>query len=274
MSKSITQLKPETKKKAEQIAWLLIQKHGPERFAWLEYQGKIFFTVVSANQLAPVSPVTQLIQYLFDRYIDLSFFILRERIFTTDTLSDLCKSMVRLTAKRATGNIQPVDHRMDIRGTFDQIAGASDIWIKSAHLDRIECQLPQKISLQTAPQILAELIKHIPRGDVLHDYNRAIAAILSDADGNILSYSTNSNSKNKTLHAEVCLLQRYWELHNRSVPKGSVIYTSLRPCRMCADMMVQYCESPQDLKVLFLENDPGSLAQNTSLDRLGILQKI
>lgn len=254
-------------KRAEQIAWNLRHIHGSERFAWVEHENKLFYAVVSAETSFPLTPVTQLIQYLFDKYIDHSFFILRKRIFTTEKLTDLCQSMVRITAKRATGAIQGQDHGILIENKMEKLVDKEDLLIQSQHRQMHEFNQDKNIHPQTAPKILKNLLEKIPRGEVLHDYNRAIVAILADSEGKIISIAGNNNFKNKTLHAEICLMQDYATKFKKRVPAGSIIYSSLKPCKMCSDAILQYCEKAE-VRVYFLEDDPGPLARDISLDRV------
>jgi tRNA(Arg) A34 adenosine deaminase TadA len=106
----------------------------------------------------------------------------------------------------------------------------------------------------------------VPRGDVLHDYDRDIAAILVDAEGKLLSYGVNSNSKNKTLHAEVNLIQRYFKETGRKIPLGAVLYSTHKPCKMCAGMIYHWSENPDVLQVYYNIDEQGGLSKTTILD--------
>ncbi len=247
--------------------------HGPERFAWVEHENKLFYAIVTSNNPWPLTPVTQLIQYLFDKYVDHSFFILRKRLFSTEALTPLCQSMVKVTAKRVTGSIKAEDHGIDLQNSLDLVVDKNEGLLRSKHRSLEKFDLSKSIDLKTAPGILKEYLEKMPRGEILHDYNRAIVAILADQQGKIISAVGNNNYKNKTLHAEICLMQDYIAQYGKPVPQGSIIYSSLKPCKMCSDAILSYCKNTQ-VQVYFLEDDPGPLAKETSLEKTGKLHAL
>ncbi|HEY8271913.1 MAG TPA: Bd3614 family nucleic acid deaminase, partial [Pseudobdellovibrionaceae bacterium] len=104
------------------------------------------------------------------------------------------------------------------------------------------------------------------RGQVLHDYDRDIACLLTDHSGNMLAYGVNSNSKNKTLHAEVNTVHRFYHDHRKKLPVGTKIYTTRKPCKMCAGMIYDWSEDPASLEIHYLEEDKSS--QNSVLEQV------
>src|SRR5690606_27800629 len=107
---------------------------------------------------------------------------------------------------------------------------------------------------------------------VLHNFNRPIAAFLCDSQGKLLSWSVNNNSKNKTLHAEISVLQQYFMQSSCKLPPQAICYVSLKPCRMCAGMLTHMAEEPSGLRIIYFQDDPGPLAQNTVLEKYKVLQ--
>lgn len=94
----------------------------------------------------------------------------------------------------------------------------------------------------------------------------AIGAILVHSDGTIAGWSTNSNKRNKSQHAEVNLIQSYFARNKVDrLPNGAHIYSTLKPCAMCAAMIVS-CAG-QSYRVIYGQNDSGDFAANTALDR-------
>ena len=107
----------------------------------------------------------------------------------------------------------------------------------------------------------------VPRGAVLHDHDRAIAAMLIDGNGELLSYGVNSNSRNKTLHAEVNLVQRWFRESGKKIPSGAVLYSTHKPCKMCAGMIYHWSENPRDVQVFYAVEEDGGLSRETVLDQ-------
>jgi tRNA(Arg) A34 adenosine deaminase TadA len=109
------------------------------------------------------------------------------------------------------------------------------------------------------------LANRIPSDSPLHSQNRAVAAIITDSERNLLSWATNTNAKNRTLHAEVNALQRHYAETGLPLPEGSRIYTSLKPCKMCAAMIWHCAADPASIRVFYGEDDPGPNAKLTVL---------
>jgi tRNA(Arg) A34 adenosine deaminase TadA len=96
----------------------------------------------------------------------------------------------------------------------------------------------------------------------------AIGAILVKKDGTIAGWSTNSNKRNKSQHAEVNLIQSYFARPGiTQLPSGSFIYSTLKPCLMCAGMIVSCAGDAY--RVIYGQDDSGDLASNTALDQSG-----
>jgi tRNA(Arg) A34 adenosine deaminase TadA len=131
--------------------------------------------------------------------------------------------------------------------------------------------LPERQSLPEWIDRTHQLTLALPRGPIRHQSNRPIVALLlapisGTKEFELLAAASNQNSKNRTLHAEVNLIQNWYRKTQKILPPGSVILTSLKPCRMCAALIWQSSDDRQSLRVIYLENDPGKNAQNTALE--------
>ncbi|WP_168204176.1 Bd3614 family nucleic acid deaminase [Aliikangiella coralliicola] len=110
--------------------------------------------------------------------------------------------------------------------------------------------------------------------DIEHS-GHEIASLLVSPDGRVLSWGLNNSHCNPTFHAEVSMLQRYYYYHSQcggcencdkgQIPMGSIIYTTLKSCWMCAGMAHDYCNGRQ-VTVIYNQNDDGRHAHNTPLD--------
>lgn len=260
--------------RSQQIAFLL-NKHEFD-LAFVEHQGVVYYSHYPKNYLAPSSAVVKLLQGLFDQTVDQSFFILRNRIFTTAALTEMCKGMIKVVAKRVTEQLAPLDHKLILDVNFNEIA-ASEICASVKYLNqenalslseihRVAAEIPFKNPVEYMKFAL-RLSQKIQRGKILHDHDRAIAAILVNSEGEILSYGLNSNSKNKTLHAEVNLLQRYYREEKKQIPTGAALYSTHKPCKMCAGMIYHWCEDPQAVNSYYCVEEKGGLSKSTVLDQ-------
>jgi tRNA(Arg) A34 adenosine deaminase TadA len=85
-------------------------------------------------------------------------------------------------------------------------------------------------------------------------------------EGKILTSAINSNSTHKTHHAEINLIRDYCARNQKKLPVGARIYTTLKPCKMCAGMIWEHAEDLKKIAVYFFENDLGSFARSTVLN--------
>ncbi len=168
--------------------------------------------------------------------------------------------MIRLVAKRWL----PVEARAgDVPELkWVEIGKTSDLFYQN-QVARIRCQLDLSFLEDPAPA-LETLEAQIPRGAVFHDFPRKIAAILTDETGRVLEYAVHGGWLNKTLHAEVLVLQKYFQRTGERLPEGARIYTSLKPCRMCAEMIAEM--AGEKFEVCYKLNDPGPMAQGSSIE--------
>lgn len=249
---------------AQQIAYDLYQPGFD--LAFVSHRGKIYYAHHPQALVSPSSAVVTLLQGVFEKYIDHSFFILRNRIYTTSLPQHRCLGMVKVVAKRISGEIVPTDHRVEV--VLEKMSvGAGQALLQSKYLSSENLwSLTKVASLYEGSRLkwaraLADLNV---RGEVLHDYNRDIACLLVDKSGDLLSYGINTNSRNKTLHAEINMVQKFFNEKGKKIPEGSEIITTRKPCPMCAAMIYDWCENPESLKIYFAEEDKSS--RRTVLD--------
>ena len=111
----------------------------------------------------------------------------------------------------------------------------------------------------------------IPQSGHLHQRDRPVAALLVGPDGAILGGSINTNSKDRTRHAEVNLIQGWYARTGLEIPSGARIFVTLKPCRMCSAMILECAGDRNAIQVLYAEDDPGPQARNTCLDGTPLL---
>ncbi len=263
-------------KRARHIAFLLYRPGFDSAF--VEYNGVVYHSYYSPSQEAPSSAVVKLLQGVFDQFIDHSFFILRQRIYTTAPLTEMCRGMIKVVAKRASELILPEPGDIQEQLEFKELGTLNEPLVKIQHLSeenklsvlevqkRIDVLQPRQT--QDFLRAARDLAANVPRGDILHDHDRDIAALLISSEGKVLSYGVNSNSKNKTLHAEVNLLQRLYSEFQIKIPVGATFYSTHKPCKMCAGMIYQWSEKAEAVKVFYSVEEKGTLSCNTVLDRL------
>lgn len=244
-----------------------MQKHPNCDVAFLVSKNTLYYSYFPKETWAPSSAVVKLLQGIFDQYIDQSFFILRERIFTTGVLTEMCKGMVKVVGKRATGEVRPC---AGATREFEVICiGGKELVYPSRQkngLSTLDIQFDMSLAVGDLLKVLTD---KVPRGDVLHDFDREIAAVLL-AEGKILNFAFNSNSRNKTLHAEVNLLQQYYKITQQKIPPGVQLISTNKPCKMCAGMIHRCFERLNEDSVLYIIPETGRLSSFTVLDQLRV----
>lgn len=253
-------------------AWILTERAtGPHAARRIHWAG---FPEVGEAPAVPSSAVVKLIQGLFDRDRDQAFFLLRQRIHTTAPLSEMDRGMIRLAAKRATGGVIPAPGEIPGDFSWERVGDPGLLLFESAIAQR---ELPlAEGSFRSSDELVSHLEglrSRVPRGQVLHDHDRPVAAALIDRQGNLLAHSVHGGFLNKTLHAEVRLCQDWFARRRGGFPEGSRLAVTLKPCWMCAAMVARMSRDLADFAVVYLEDDPGPQARFTPLEKAGRLRR-
>lgn len=240
-----------------------------EELAFLICEDSVYFSTHKQSfQTEPINAISNLIQGIYDTYPKIARSILRNRIYSTQsTPTALCFGMVKIAAKRITYGIQPIRNFLELKFNFVEIQFRRN---PSSH-SSFPISYPKSIqSHEEFVSLALQLAQTIQRNSVQYQSDRPIAALLVKTDPNtakkeLLAWATNSNSHNRTLHAEVNLIQNYFQNTRSLIPKHVAIYTSLKPCRMCAGMIWHSSVDRNSLKVYYGNDDPGPGAKNTIL---------
>lgn len=227
-----------------------------EQIAYLEFESKVYWSRYSPQAKEPNSATLQLIQGIYENHSEHARSILRQRIFTNYAISDLDRAAVRVGAKRIS----------ECAGTFGSKSEADTIEIKfsaaAIAASDLPCRLAKRGEIEAA---LKRLETNCQRTEQKRLSDRPVACLLLDGNRNVLSSAWNANHRNRSLHAELRMLQDYWKKSQKPIPQGAVIFCSLQPCRMCAAAIWHLCEDPFSIRVVFQEVDRGSAARGTIL---------
>lgn len=271
---------------AHQVLHILQMKSPNSRWAFLQAGDQVYFAGSAVNGHSgpqPSSALVKLLQGVFDQHKDLSFFLLRKRIYLNYEPGPMDRGFIDLVAKR----FSVLDGSA---ATAAPAAGLSDLgdsrskmeWIEVGHHDVtfFNSRLPptpfvsdvvKVLDQQRAIAHLESLEAQVPRGDVLHDFNRPIAAVLCDENGIILGQALHAGAVNKTRHAEIELIQNIFRSGFQVKPGAEyALYVSWTPCRMCAGTWAEIFGD--QLQVFVKEKDLGPKAQGTELERRGLIR--
>jgi tRNA(Arg) A34 adenosine deaminase TadA len=140
-----------------------------------------------------------------------------------------------------------------------------------------ESKLPDHTGYHTVHRVYMMLAYALltKRGDLEIAEGHNIGVVLASKEGQILSWGVNTNAVNTTRHGEVNAIQSYFKFTAdcKCLPKGARLYTTLKPCKMCAGMIIETA-SEKDVRVYWGQDDGGTPAQNTALDKYERSQKV
>lgn len=253
----------------EQLAWELAGLRPGRDVAFLIDGNTAYFSAHSRRGHEPFSAIVRLIQGIHGSSPGSALRLLRNRIFATGAPTEMCHGMVSVAAKRLTAGIAPRNHGIKLQlDKFHEVAGepahdqADGRWQGPALAPPPEAPGSDADFMRRA----LELARQVPRSGPLPGSDRPIAALLVSGDGQLLGQAVNSNARNRTMHAEIRLLQEFWRRTGHALPRHSRIFTTLKPCKMCAGMIWEASEDISTLQVLFAERDDGPQARLTVLD--------
>ena len=239
----------------ERIGEAIERATNERAWAYLLREGCALYASAPADFAAYDSPVVRLVRGIHETYPEQARAIARARIFTNTELGASCRGIVKVSAKRAS--TLPSAHE------GAQWSGAIDRVLEPA-LDGFELhEGGERISTAEARARAAALAISVPRSaGARWENSRPVGAVLISADGRLLASARNTNVRNCTLHAEANLI-RGWK---GPLPPGSIVCTSLKPCRMCAGLIWDASTDRARVLVEYLEDDVGRSAQGTVLD--------
>ncbi len=253
-----------TQELAEQIAHELT--HGEQiPIAFLVRDQTIYFSRAEMRAHTPYSPVVHLIQGIYDLDPLNAFRFVRKRIYTTARLTPMCLGMVKVAAQRVSELSRPRDHQLKFHFDLREIIPRK--MLPSALTQLFLNQSP--IRFQSVPEAMnhARALTHqVSQAEQRYESDRPIAALLLSRDLKLLEFAVNTNARNRTLHAEVNLIQTYYARTGSAVPSDSFIISTRKPCRMCAGMIWHCAEDIQNLNIIYDEEDTGPNARSTILN--------
>ena len=232
--------------------------------SYLRHDDTLYFarhTRVHARE--PMSATVKLIQGIYATQPEFARKILRNRIYSTDLPTEMCLSMVKVAAKSLTflERAEVIDFASGC-GPFTEIEMMAPGFQPVPNLETQ--QTTSNDFWMSLAKNLAETTPTKSReNSPLFERDRKVAAILVSRDGKLLGNAINRNSSNRTLHAEINLVQSFYARTGTALPRGCRIYSTLKPCKMCAGMI---WHSSEETQIIYDQFDPGPSGRSTILD--------
>ncbi len=231
--------------------------------AWLLAEGGLLITATgtASFQHPWTSAVTRLIAGVNATFGEERYRYLRRRIFCDGEISTWDRNLVKVCAKRIT---QCDNSTEDYAALVTSATRVVDVGLDlladedsercSQAIGSLSPMTPRDAMILTAQLASSEQQKF--SGAKLHQAPRSVACILLDPSGQILGANVNTNAGSQLRHAEVNLLLSLAKRGMTCIPDGATLFTSLKPCRMCATALVPHVES-RSLRIIALNDDPG-----------------
>lgn len=241
------------------------QKH----VAWLQAAGDVILFAESSPSADDEShleyftnnAVAQLIHGINIEFGVERFRYLRKSIMTNYELTDWEKNLIKVCAKRYC-ELKLFEQETSFAKTTVKIGrqikpGQNALLMNGPGKKTLRINDALKLAKKTA-QHLELCAQARPR----FSRDRAVVALLLDANGRPLMAARNTNHESQMLHAEVNLFLSFLANYSTKVPKGYSLVSSLKPCRMCASLFLSICEDPGTVKVFSCEDDGGRFGRH------------
>jgi tRNA(Arg) A34 adenosine deaminase TadA len=255
---------------AEQLAFEL----GGD-VAFLHAAQGVYFA--RGEEWPPVSPVLRLLRGLYELEPRRARFIARSRIFSTRPASSTCLGATRVAARHLRAAVRARDRAILGLAELPRIEAGRAAPSPRCASAGLEASLAALVGagpkarddrdwMALVGALTAELRRRAEALEPGERWDKPVTALLADAHGTLLAWATNTGALNATSHAEINLVEGWLQRESRRLPRGCRIYTTRKPCKMCAGFIWDSAVDPYQLQVFHAEDDPLRYARETVLD--------
>lgn len=270
LARGYDQIKPEMSQSLDYAT----SREMADNYAWIVAPGGLLLFAKSDHNHDLNSPsqftgtpLTKLVYGINQEFGDERFRYLRIPIETNYKISNWERGVVKVCAKRYR-------EFRDIREAFTLSHRHLEVGrMLEAGVEQYRCDnavgtfentneaLKRVLSVETDMRISFHSQKKFQR-------HRCVAVTILDPNGKVLVTATNSNAKNQLLHAEVNAFAQLTRHNINELAPGSTIVTTLKPCIMCANLILEFTRNKKDVKVLAAQDDVGSFGRHSVLGQI------
>jgi hypothetical protein len=244
-----------------ELAGELVRRTGSSDVAFLQEGERVLYARGTEEPGSPFTATTTLVQGIHESRPELARKLVRARIWTTREPGAFAWGLVKVAARR----ISTVEPSSETHLPREMSFGAGElveVRYEPREISRPSVR-PRTDWLELAASLVADPDPAMP----LHARDRRVGAVLVSPGGDLLAASANTNARNRTLHAELNVLTTAWLANRKKLARGTRLYVTLSPCKMCAGLAWELGEEPGAIAVFFRELDPGPAARDTVLER-------
>ena len=215
------------------------------------------------------SPIARLIHGINVEFGAERLRILRQHICADYDISHWDQNLIKVCAKRFCKSSN-LNEDAAKAGRVIEIGANLQFDQSSARLQEMTGQIfSHKDALELCIS-LADAQKSNHADVKLHLAPRNVGALILDGSGKLLAATVNTNSSCQMRHAEVNLILHLRERGIHEIPDGAQIYVSLKPCRMCASLILSSALNSSSIKIIAAADDTGRFGRHNFLS--GILK--
>ena len=235
-----------------------------QEIAWVDDGATRFLARCDLPRPWADSALVRLIQGVWEREPSQARRILRKRISLASSSSptEMCLGMVKVAAKRLDCiEARSPDSLLNEIEFEPMSAPPLPGWVEGFDASGVRSHAAY---LRLALDLVTQM-EGVPAPGERYLRDRRVAALLVSEEGLLLGAAINTNSLNRTRHAEINLIQGYCHRTGGPIPRGARLYITLKSCKMCAGMIWAAALDPASLEVIYVHDDPGPLARLTVL---------
>ena len=237
--------------------------------AWIEAPGDlVLFAQCPADYKHPLeSAITRLIIGINAEFLEERYRFLRLPIYCDFEPTPWEKHLVKVCAKRLR-----TQKKFDVAAV--QPGKLIDIGaplITPVHAERLQQDSNRPMDMAQGFKMVSQLATtetRIHQDQKRHKSPRPVASILLDAEFRIITAAVNTNHESQILHAEVNLVAKLRDMGLKRLPNNAILITSLKPCRMCAALLLALGARENNLRIRSVEDDTGTFGRHALLDGL------
>ncbi len=141
-----------------------------------------------------------------------------------------------------------------------------DVYSQGSHLHRLYMMAALRLIFKYTPKFI-----NISRNNAIaRTDGHNIGALLVTRQGEVVALGLNAGRAHKTHHAEWNALCAYAKT-GKKLPSNAIVYTSLKPCDMCAAMITQLLP---DSAIIYAQDDPKATSHVWPINRAWALDSI
>ena len=210
-----------------------------------------------------MTPVVALVEGIWRDHADQARAILRSRIYVNYAFTPACEGMIKVAAKRAS-TLSCEDFAVQLEMVLALKRGVLVSPLTELEFNSSE-YLGKRLSEEDVTHLLMKLRRNGSVNPERFRSDRAVSALLLGPQREILAYGWNLNATVKIRHAEHELVRSWLLREKMKIPNYCTLYTSLKPCAMCAGEIFTACEDFSKIGIRYLEEDTGPMATNSIL---------